>query len=121
MVKPLPAHDRSFFMIDPDIKLIERELNRFPRTWVPYFYAEPRETLLGDAMGRAKTVPKKATGLLSLSEPLTKEDTESARLRLSWSQWRITTGYLSSQKKNEEGKTVYLIMKPTPKPREKRK
>ena len=33
----------------------------------------------------------------------------------------IIRAALSSQKKNEEGKTVYLIMKPTPKPRGKRK
>lgn len=121
MVRPLPAQDQSFFMIDPDIKLIEQELNRFPRTWVPYFYAEPRETLRGDSMGRAKVVHKTALGLVSIAEPLTKEDIESAILRLSWSQWRISMGYFSGQKKNEDGKTVYLLMKPTLKPRGKRK
>jgi len=112
---------QKFYPLDGDIQLIEKQLDENPGTWVPYFYADPRETLLGDSMGRIKVVHKTAFELVSIADPLTKEDIESATLRLSWSQWRISRGYFSSQKKNQDGKTVYLLMKPTLKPRRKRR
>ena len=121
MVSAKSFQEHKFYLLDDDIRLIEQQLDENPGTWVPYFYANPRETLFGDSMGRTKVVHKTAVELVSVAEPLTKKDVESATLRLSWSRWRIRQGYLSSQKKNEENKTVYLLMKPTLKPKRSQK